>query len=72
MADLAREEAAARRIGLPLVCRLNVVSDVAWEREFLELFAAFPGTALSGTLCISSGQPEPGRRAHRVAEDAAF
>jgi hypothetical protein len=42
MADLRREECAAIRADLPLVCRLNVVSDVAWKREFPELFAAFP------------------------------
>jgi hypothetical protein len=39
-ADLARELASAR--GLPLVARLNVVSDVAWEREIPGLFAEFP------------------------------
>lgn len=32
----------ATRLGVPLVCRLNVVSDVPYEREFPELFAAFP------------------------------
>jgi hypothetical protein len=39
-ADLARELAHAG--GLPLVARLNVVSDVAWERECPSLFADFP------------------------------
>ena len=39
-ADLARELAHAG--GLPLVARLNVVSDVAWERECPGLFADFP------------------------------
>jgi hypothetical protein len=39
-ADLARELAHAG--GLPLVARLNVVSDVAWERECSNLFADFP------------------------------
>jgi hypothetical protein len=38
--DIARELAHAGP--LPLVVRLNVVSDVAWEREFPELFAEFP------------------------------
>ena len=41
-ADLHREEAAAHRMGQPLVCRLNTVSDVAWEREFPTLFTTFP------------------------------
>jgi Gene product 88 len=39
-ADLARELAHAG--GMPLVARLNVVSDVAWEREWPGLFADFP------------------------------
>src|SRR5579883_1616823 len=39
-ADLARELAQAA--ATPLVARLNVVSDVAWEREFPGLFADFP------------------------------
>jgi hypothetical protein len=38
--DLARE--LARAGDLPLVARLNVVSDVAWEREDPGLFAEFP------------------------------
>jgi hypothetical protein len=38
--DIARELAQAGN--LPLVTRLNVVSDVAWEREYAELFADFP------------------------------
>jgi hypothetical protein len=41
-ADLAREAGRAHGLGLPLVARLNVVSDVAWEREFPGLFADFP------------------------------
>jgi hypothetical protein len=41
-ADLVRERAAAGRAGVPLVARLNVVSDVAWEREDPGLFADFP------------------------------
>jgi hypothetical protein len=41
-ADLKREERAALRRGVPLVCRLNVVSDVPFEREFPALFLAFP------------------------------
>jgi hypothetical protein len=41
-ADLARERVAADRGGVPLVARLNVVSDVAWERECPGLFAEFP------------------------------
>jgi hypothetical protein len=39
-ADIARELRCAGR--LPLVVRLNVVSDVAWERECPGLFAEFP------------------------------
>jgi hypothetical protein len=39
-ADIARELAQAG--SLPLVARLNVVSDVAWERECPALFADFP------------------------------
>jgi len=38
-ADLTRE--LARAGDLPLVARLNVVSDIAWEREWPELFAEF-------------------------------
>jgi hypothetical protein len=38
--DIAREVALAER--LPMVVRLNVVSDVAWERECPGLFADFP------------------------------
>jgi hypothetical protein len=41
-ADIAQEERRARGAGLPLVARLNVVSDVAWEREHPALFGAFP------------------------------
>jgi hypothetical protein len=40
-ADLEREEKAALRKGLPLVCRLNVVSDFPFEREFPDLFRKF-------------------------------
>jgi hypothetical protein len=43
MDDLARESARAERLGVPLVCRLNVVSDVPFEREFPALFTRFPG-----------------------------
>lgn len=39
-ADIARELALAG--SEPLVVRLNVVSDVAWEREYPGLFADFP------------------------------
>jgi hypothetical protein len=39
-ADIARE--LARAGGQPLAVRLNVVSDVAWEREFPALFDQFP------------------------------
>jgi hypothetical protein len=41
-ADLASEAMNARRHGLPLVARLNVVSDVAWEREHPALLGDFP------------------------------
>jgi hypothetical protein len=42
MADLARQRTRAERLGVQLVCRLNVVSDVPFEREFPSLFASFP------------------------------
>jgi hypothetical protein len=42
-ADLAREVARAARLGVRLVCRLNVVSDVPFEQECPELFTRFPG-----------------------------
>ena len=42
MSDLARETARAKRLGVSLVCRLNVVSDVPFERECPTLFARFP------------------------------
>lgn len=41
--DLARENARAERLGVSLVCRLNVVSDVPFERELPALFARFSG-----------------------------
>ena len=41
--DLARASARADRLGVRLVCRLNVVSDVPFEREYPALFARFPG-----------------------------
>jgi hypothetical protein len=40
--DLVRENARAERLGVSLVCRLNVVSDVPFEREHPALFARFP------------------------------
>jgi hypothetical protein len=42
VADLARERVRAERLSIPLVCRLNVVSDVPFEREFPTLFSQFP------------------------------
>jgi hypothetical protein len=39
--DLERARVTARRKGIPLVCRLNMVSDVPFEREFPELFRQF-------------------------------
>ncbi len=42
-ADLTQEAARADRLGIRLVCRLNVVSDVPFERERPELFTRFPG-----------------------------
>jgi hypothetical protein len=42
MADLARHRTRAERLGVQLVCRLNVVSDVPFEREFPSLFASYP------------------------------
>ena len=46
-ADIARELRCAGR--LPLVARLNVVSDVAWERECPGLFTKFPTGCASWT-----------------------
>jgi hypothetical protein len=40
--DLARESARAERLGVSLVCRLNVVSDVPFERDYPALFTRFP------------------------------
>lgn len=40
--ELRREEKRAAKLSLPLVCRLNVVSDLPFEREFPPLFAEFP------------------------------
>lgn len=40
--DLVRESARAERLDVRLVCRLNVVSDVPFEREYPALFARFP------------------------------
>ena len=40
--ELVRYREAARRQGRALVVRLNVFSDIRWEREFPELFALFP------------------------------
>jgi hypothetical protein len=42
MVDLARQRARAERLGVQLVCRLNVVSDVPFERELPSLFASYP------------------------------
>lgn len=40
--ELQHEVKVARKRGLPVVCRLNVVSDVPFEREFPAIFAEFP------------------------------
>src|SRR4051812_529465 len=40
-ADLGRAARRAARLRVPLVCRLNVVSDVPFEREMPCLFADF-------------------------------
>ncbi len=40
--ELQQAQIQADERGVPLVCRLNVVSDVPWEREWPELFAEFP------------------------------
>jgi hypothetical protein len=40
--DLATASARAQRLGIRLVCRLNVVSDVPFEWEFPALFTRFP------------------------------
>ncbi|SRR5579883_1428172 len=42
MADLARQKTRAQRLGVGLVCRLNVVSDVPFEQELPTLFTHFP------------------------------
>lgn len=41
VAELTRAKVRAERLGVKLVCRLNVVSDVAFEREFPDLFIHF-------------------------------
>jgi hypothetical protein len=40
--DVARASDRAERLGVRLVCRLNVVSDVPFEREYPALFARYP------------------------------
>lgn len=40
--ELQQAQIQADERGVPLVCRLNVVSDVPWEKEWPELFAEFP------------------------------
>lgn len=41
VAELTRAKIRAERLGVKLVCRLNVVSDVAFEFEFPDLFIRF-------------------------------
>ena len=43
VSELRRAEVRANGKGVPLVVRLNVVSDVPWERRWPGLFDAFPG-----------------------------
>lgn len=58
-ADLARE--LARAGGQPLVARLNVVSDVAWERECPGIFAGFPTLQFMDYTKDISRVLDPGR-----------
>jgi hypothetical protein len=60
--DLARELAAAG--SRPLVARLNVVSDVAWEREEPGLFAEFPTTQFMDYTKTIGRVLDPGRPAN--------
>ena len=60
--DLAR--ALANAGGLPLVARLNVVSDVAWERECPSLFAEFPAVKFMDYTKNISRVLDPNRPAH--------
>lgn len=41
-AELSKWASKARKQGKQLACRLNVVSDVMWEKVFPELFTVFP------------------------------
>jgi hypothetical protein len=59
-ADIAREEIGAGVAGVPLVCRLNVVSDVAWEREHPVLFHEFPKVHFMDYTKDASRILEPG------------
>ena len=61
-ADIARELALAGRIRL--VARLNVVSDVAWERECPWLFAEFPTVQFMDYTKNISRLLDPGRPAN--------
>jgi hypothetical protein len=61
-ADLARELAQAG--GLPLVARLNVVSDVAWERECPGIFTDFPTVRFMDYTKDISRVLDPKRPAH--------
>jgi hypothetical protein len=61
-ADLARERAAAG--SRPLVARLNVVSDVAWERDDPALFADFPTIQFMDYTKNLSRVLDPGRPAN--------
>ena len=40
--DIRKAQRTARKRGLPLAIRLNVLSDLPWERIFPDLFDAFP------------------------------
>jgi hypothetical protein len=61
-ADIARALAHARR--WPLVVRLNVVSDVAWERECPRLFGEFPTVQFMDYTKDLSRILNPNRPAH--------
>lgn len=40
--ELAQMERSAKRKGMPLACRLNTFSDIAWDQLFPEVFERFP------------------------------
>jgi hypothetical protein len=60
VSELRRAETRAARKGVPLVCRLNVVSDVPWERRWQGLFEEFPGVQFMDYTKDQSRVTHPG------------